>query len=62
MVPVLSITTTFTAWANSKLCASLIKIWFDAAIPTPTIMAVGVAKPSAHGQAITNTVTAFNKP
>ncbi len=26
-----------------------------AALPVPTIMATGVAKPSAHGQEITNT-------
>ncbi len=33
----------------------------SAALPTPTIIAVGVARPSAHGQAITNTVIKANK-
>ena len=28
---------------------------FSAPLPVPTIMAVGVARPSAHGQAITKT-------
>jgi hypothetical protein len=32
----------------------LINIPYDAAIPVPTITAVGVANPNAHGQAITN--------
>ena len=30
-----------------------------AATPVPAMMAVGVASPSAHGQAITSTATAF---
>jgi len=32
-------------------------MFFSAARPTPTIMAVGVARPKAHGQAMANTVT-----
>src|SRR3989338_4331207 len=60
-VPVLSSTTTSTFPANSKASASRIIIPFSAALPVPTIMAVGVAKPSAQGQAITKTATALIK-
>jgi hypothetical protein len=35
---------------------------FSAPLPTPTIIAVGVAKPKAQGQAIISTETAFIKP
>ncbi|MNY19054.1 hypothetical protein D3C86_1524700 [compost metagenome] len=62
MVPVLSKTIAFTFFANSRLSASLIKIPFSAPLPTPTIIAVGVANPKAHGHAITNTVTAARRP
>ena len=34
----------------------------SAPLPTPTIMAVGVAKPKAQGHAITNIPTNANKP
>ena len=34
------------------------RIPFSAPIPLPTIKAVGVARPKAHGQAITRTATA----
>ena len=39
----------------SKASPLLIKTPFSAPLPVPTIIAVGVAKPSAQGQAITNT-------
>ena len=58
-VPVLSNATTLTPCATSKASASLIKMPRLAAAPVPTMMAVGVASPSAHGQAITSTATAF---
>ena len=57
-VPVLSSTTTFTFRICSRATASFIKICWLAALPIPTIRAVGVASPKAHGQAITNTETA----
>lgn len=57
MVQVLSNTTVVTACNFSKLSAFLIKIPWCAPLPTQTIIAVGVAKPSAHGHAITSTAT-----
>lgn len=48
--------------AYSILSASFINIPFSAPLPKPAIIAVGVAKPRAHGQAITNTVTSASKP
>ena len=42
----------------SKATASFIKICDSAPLPIPTIKAVGVASPKAHGQAITKTDTA----
>ena len=62
IVPVLSRIIVSIFWAISKLWASLIKIPFSAPFPMPTIMAVGVAKPNAQGQAIINTVTIANNP
>ena len=62
MVPVLSNMITLMFFACSRLSASLIRIPFSAPLPTPTIIAVGVANPNAHGQAITNTVTSASKP
>ena len=44
-------------WANSKLSAFLIKIPCFAPCPVPTIIEVGVANPSAQGQAIIKTST-----
>ena len=55
IVPVLSSNTTPTCPASSKAALLLIKIPLLAPKPVPTIMAVGVAKPNAHGQAMTNT-------
>ncbi len=56
-VPVLSNATVVTAYACSSAWASLIKIPCLAATPVPTIIAAGVAKPNAHGHAITKTAT-----
>src|SRR5699024_1545580 len=39
----------------------LIKTPFSAPLPVPTIIAVGVAKPKAHGQAITRTEMVIDK-
>ena len=39
----------------SKVLPPLIKIPFFAALPIPTIIAVGVASPIAHGHEITST-------
>ncbi len=57
-VPVLSSTTVSTFRICSKATASFIKICDSAPLPIPTIKAVGVASPKAHGQAITKTDTA----
>ncbi len=54
-VPVLSSTTVSMLWVISKASADLIKIPLAAPRPVPTIMAVGVASPSAQGQEITST-------
>ena len=61
IVPVLSIITVFIVWAVSKASADLISIPFSAPFPVPTIIAVGVAKPKAHGQEITNTAIPIDK-
>ena len=55
MVPVLSSTTVSTRCAVSRLSPDLMRIPCSAPRPVPTIMAVGVARPSAHGQEITST-------
>src|SRR5699024_12593834 len=39
----------------------LIKTPFSAPLPVPTIIAAGVAKPKAHGQAITRTEMVIDK-
>ena len=62
IVPVLSSTTASMRRAVSRLSASFINIPFSAPLPIPTIMAVGVASPKAHGQAITSTVVAAIMP
>ena len=61
-VPVLSSTMVSIPFAVSKLSASLINMPVSAPFPIPTMMAVGVASPSAHGQAIISTVTAASSP
>ena len=57
IVPVLSSTIVFNLCAVSSESPPLIKIPFSAPRPVPTIIAVGVAKPKAHGQAIISTDT-----
>ena len=52
-VPVLSKTIVSMCWIFSRTSAPLIRIPMEAAIPVPTMTAVGVARPSAHGQAMT---------
>ena len=54
-VPVLSNTTVFTLWAFSRASPDFINIPSSAPFPVPTIIAVGVASPNEHGQAITIT-------
>ena len=44
-----------TSLANCKASELFIKIPCSAPLPVPTIIAVGVAKPKAQGQAITST-------
>ena len=65
MVPVLSNTATFTFSDVSKVSPFLMRIPYSAALPTPTVTAVGVASPNAHGHATTNieiiVVSANNK-
>ena len=58
-VPVLSKTTCDKLCARSKVAMSLIKMPARAAAPEPVMIAVGVAKPKAQGQAMTNTATAL---
>ena len=48
----------FTLCAVSSGSPPLIKMPFVAPVPVPTMTAVGVAKPRAHGHAIDNTVIA----
>ena len=57
-VPVLSKATISSLCASSNTCGSLIKIPKRAATPVPAMIAAGVAKPNAQGQAITRTETA----
>ena len=57
-VPVLSSTTTCTARAASSARALLTPMPSSAPRPTAASRAIGVARPSAHGQATTRTATA----
>lgn len=52
-VPVLSKTIVSIFYIFSRTSAPFINIPIDAAIPVPTITAVGVANPNAHGHAMT---------
>ena len=52
-MPVLSNTTVVILLIRSRMSPPLINTPNEAAMPVPTITAVGVASPSAHGQAIT---------
>ena len=47
--------------ATSSEAASLIKIPFPAALPEETIIAIGVARPRAHGHAIIRTATKLTR-
>ena len=55
IVPVLSITTVSTERNVSNASPDLTSIPFSAPLPVPTIIATGVASPSAHGQEMTST-------
>ena len=57
-VPVLSSTTVSTRRVDSRTSGPLISSPSWAPRPVPTISAVGVARPSAHGQAMISTATA----
>ena len=61
MVPVLSRTTQSMLWAVSSASPDLIRIPFSAPFPVPTIIATGVASPSAQGQEITRTLMAQDR-
>mmetsp|Transcript_4007 Transcript_4007/g.9148 ORF Transcript_4007/g.9148 Transcript_4007/m.9148 type:complete len:233 (-) Transcript_4007:1939-2637(-) len=58
IVPVLSKMTVSTPCAASRTAPPLISKPFVAPTPVPTITAVGVARPKAHGQATTITLIA----
>ena len=56
-VPVLSSTTVCILQLRSNASALRIRMPCSAALPMPTMIAVGVARPIAQGQAITSTAT-----
>ena len=58
-VPVLSSTTTSTRPAAWRALPSRTSTPASAALPTATMIEIGVASPSAQGQAITSTDTAI---
>ena len=62
IVPVLSRTMVSMCRAASRLSALRMRIPSLAPRPMPTMIAVGVARPRAHGQAIISTVTAAMSP
>ena len=57
-VPVLSRTTVSTRRVDSRTSGPLMRMPSWAPRPVPTMSAVGVARPSAHGQAMIRTATA----
>ena len=59
-VPVLSTTSVSTFSITSRASAFCINTPAAAPRPTATIIDIGVARPSAHGQAMIKTATAFN--
>ncbi len=61
-VPVLSITMVSMRSSRSSASASRIRIPECAPRPTPTMIDIGVASPSAQGQAMISTVTAATRP
>ena len=58
-VPVLSTTTVVTFPISSIASALRMSIPACAPRPTPTMIDIGVARPSAHGQAMMSTATAL---
>ena len=60
MVPVLSNTTALIEWSISSDSALFMRIPDDAPRPVPTMMAVGVASPSAQGHEMTSTEMAID--
>ena len=58
-VPVLSTTSVSTRASSSSASAFLISTPALAPRPVPTMIAIGVARPSAHGQAMISTATAL---
>ena len=58
-VPVLSTTIVSTFSKPSSASAFLIRMPFCAPLPVPTMIDIGVARPSAQGQAMISTATAF---
>ena len=60
-VPVLSMTMVSTFFVDSRISGPLMSRPSWAPRPVPTSSAVGVASPSAHGQAMINTATAAVK-
>ena len=61
IVPVLSKTTVSVFFNLSRLSALLKRMPFFAPMPIPTVIATGVASPSAQGQEITSTQIPFEK-
>ena len=61
-VPVLSTTSVSTFSMRSSASAFLISTPAWAPRPTPTMIDIGVASPSAHGQAMMSTATAATSP
>ena len=61
-VPVLSTTSVSTFSMRSSASAFLISTPACAPRPTPTMIDIGVARPSAQGQAMISTLTAATRP
>ena len=61
-MPVLSTTSVSTFSNRSSASAFLISTPACAPRPTPTMIDIGVARPSAHGQAMISTDTAAIRP
>ena len=61
-VPVLSTTRVSTPSRRSSASAFLISTPAPAPRPVPTMMAIGVARPSAQGHAMISTATALTSP
>ena len=61
-VPVLSTMRVSISRIRSIAAASRKRIPWVAALPVATMMAIGVARPSAHGQAMMSTDTALMRP